>query len=75
MIVYCDLVRDSDSIKHYRIRQGADGRFFIASRTTFSSLPELVAHYSKHSDGLCVNLRRACIHVGEILVNIEIFCS
>jgi len=56
-------IRDNDSIKHYRIRQSEDGRFFIARRTMFSSLPELVAHYSKHSDGLCVNLRRPCLQI------------
>lgn len=57
------IVRDSDSVKHYRIRQSEDGRFFIARRTTFNTLQELVAHYSKLSDGLCVNLRRPCVHV------------
>lgn len=56
-------VRDNDTVKHYRIRQGDDGRFFIARRITFHSLPELVNHYSKTSDGLCVNLRRPCVHV------------
>ena len=59
------LVRDNDTIKHYRIRQGEDGRFYIARRTTFQSLPELVSHYSKMSDGLCVNLRRPCVHVSK----------
>ena len=27
----------------------------------FGSIPELVAHYSKKSDGLCVNLRTTCL--------------
>jgi fyn-related kinase len=57
------LVRDNDSIKHYRIRQTDDARFYIARRTTFDSLPELVIHYSRISDGLCVNLRKPCVHV------------
>jgi hypothetical protein len=57
------LVRDNDSVKHYRIRQSEDGRFYIARRTTFNNLLELVTHYSKLSDGLCVNLRRPCVHV------------
>ena len=61
------LVRDNDSIKHYRIRQGDDSRFYIARRTTFHSLPDLVNHYSKMSDGLCVNLRRPCVHVRSLL--------
>ncbi|CAF4540804.1 unnamed protein product [Rotaria sp. Silwood1] len=55
--------RDNDSVKHYRIRQCEDGRFYIARRTTFNTLPELVTHYSKMSDGLCVNLRRPCVHI------------
>ncbi|CAF3901876.1 unnamed protein product [Rotaria magnacalcarata] len=56
-------IRDTDSVKHYRIRQSEDGRFYIARRTTFTTLPELVIHYSKVSDGLCVNLRRPCVHI------------
>lgn len=39
------------------------GGFFIARRTTFRTLQELVDHYSKDPDGLCVNLRKACIQV------------
>ncbi len=57
------LVRDNDSIKHYRIRQTEDGRYYIARRITFSSLTDLVTHYSRISDGLCVNLRKPCVHV------------
>jgi len=59
-------VRDNDSIKHYRIRQIDDGRFYIARRTTFDTLQDLVAHYSRISDGLCVNLRKPCVHVGHV---------
>ncbi|CAF4985014.1 unnamed protein product, partial [Rotaria socialis] len=55
--------RDNDSIKHYRIRQTDDNRCYIARRITFRSLPELVSHYSKTSDGLCVNLRKPCVHI------------
>ncbi|OXA60749.1 tyrosine-protein kinase Src42A [Folsomia candida] len=56
-------VRDGDTVKHYRIRQLDDGGFFIARRTTFRTLQELVDHYSKDADGLCVNLRKPCIQV------------
>ncbi|CAF1098865.1 unnamed protein product [Adineta steineri] len=55
--------RDNDSVKHYRIRQSEDGRYYIARRTTFTNLPELVIHYTKTSDGLCVNLRQPCVHI------------
>lgn len=58
-------VRDGDTVKHYRIRQLDEGGFFIARRTTFRTLQELVEHYSKDADGLCVNLRKPCIQVGD----------
>lgn len=44
------------SIKHYRIRPLDQGGYFIARRTTFASLVELVKHYSRDADGLCVTL-------------------
>ena len=56
-------VRDGDTVKHYRIRQLDEGGFFIARRTTFRTLQELVDHYSRDSDGLCVNLRKPCVQV------------
>jgi fyn-related kinase len=39
------------------------GGFFIARRTTFRTLQELVDHYSRDADGLCVNLRKPCIQI------------
>jgi len=56
-------VRDGDTVKHYRIRQLDEGGFFIARRTTFRTLQELVDHYSRDPDGLCVNLRQPCVQV------------
>ena len=56
-------VRDEETVKHYRIRQLDDGGFFIARRTTFRTLQELVEHYGRDADGLCVNLRAPCIRV------------
>ena len=56
-------VRDGDTVKHYRIRQLDEGGFFIARRTTFRTLPDLVEHYSRDADGLCVNLRKPCVKV------------
>jgi fyn-related kinase len=58
-------VRDGDTVKHYRIRQLDEGGFFIARRTTFRTLQELVEHYSRDADGLCVNLRKPCVQVGN----------
>lgn len=59
-------VRDGDTVKHYRIRPLDEGGFFIARRTTFRTLQELVDHYSRDADGLCVNLRKPCIQVHRI---------
>jgi fyn-related kinase len=59
-------VRDGDTVKHYRIRQLDEGGFFIARRTTFRTLQELVEHYSKDPDGLCVNLCKPCVQVSHI---------
>lgn len=56
-------VRDGDTVKHYRIRQLDDGGFFISRRTTFTTLQQLVEHYSADADGLCVNLRKPCIQI------------
>ncbi|XP_056637924.1 tyrosine-protein kinase Src42A isoform X1 [Diorhabda sublineata] len=56
-------VRDGDTVKHYRIRQLDEGGFFIARRTTYRTLQELVQHYSKDADGLCVNLCKPCVQV------------
>ncbi len=56
-------VRDDNTVKHYRIRQLDEGGFFIARRTTFRTLQELVEHYSRDADGLCINLRMPCVQV------------
>ena len=66
-VLECFTVRDGDTVKHYRIRQLDEGGFFIARRITFRSLAELVDHYSRDADGLCVNLRKACSQVSIVL--------
>ncbi|XP_023346655.1 tyrosine-protein kinase Src42A isoform X2 [Eurytemora carolleeae] len=60
-------VRDGDTVKHYRIRQLDEGGFFIARRTTFRTLQELVEHYARESDGLCVNLKKPCVQIEKPL--------
>lgn len=60
---YMFKVKDGDTVKHYRIRQLDEGGFFIARRTTFRTLQDLVEHYGKDPDGLCVNLRKPCVQV------------
>ncbi len=66
-------VRDGDTVKHYRIRQLDEGGFFIARRTSFRTLQELVEHYGRDADGLCVNLRKSCIQVFPQIKSIPLF--
>ncbi|XGW22955.1 hypothetical protein V3C99_005303 [Haemonchus contortus] len=54
-------IREEDCIKHYRIRQLDQGGYFIARRRPFSTLEELIAHYSVDPDGLCVKLTKPCV--------------
>ncbi len=56
-------LRDGDTVKHYRIRQLDQGGYFIARRSTFNTLSDLVKHYTVEADGLCVNLRNPCVLV------------
>ncbi|XP_053565522.1 tyrosine-protein kinase Blk [Bombina bombina] len=58
-------VRDNDPsrgdiIKHYKIRTLDGGGYYISPAFTFSSLQELVQHYSIKSDGLCQKLTQPC---------------
>lgn len=55
-------LRDTNSVKHYRIRRlDQDGTYYIARRLTFKTLNELVEYYSKLADGLCVQLGDPCV--------------
>ncbi|XP_063771168.1 tyrosine-protein kinase Blk isoform X2 [Pseudophryne corroboree] len=58
-------VRDKDAtrgdiIKHYKIRMLDNGGCYISPVLTFTSLQELVKHYSKTADGLCRKLEKPC---------------
>ncbi|XP_008053461.1 tyrosine-protein kinase FRK [Carlito syrichta] len=56
-------VLDGGVVKHYRIRRLDEGGFFLTRRRTFSTLSELVSHYTKTSDGLCVKLGKPCLKI------------
>ncbi|KAM5163082.1 tyrosine-protein kinase Blk [Mantella aurantiaca] len=58
-------VRDKDTgrgdlVKHYKIRMLDDGGYYISPTLTFSSLQDLVKHYSEKADGLCRKLENPC---------------
>ena len=56
-------VRDTERVRHYKIRQLQHGRFFITRRIHFPTIQDLVAHYQGQADGLCVNLRAPCCNL------------
>ncbi|XP_035236737.1 src-like-adapter 2 [Anguilla anguilla] len=53
------------SVKHYRIHQLQNGWYYISPRLTFSSLTQLVDHYSEVADGLCCLLGEPCFIFGS----------
>ena len=58
---YALSVRDGDQVKHYKIKQSDNKEFYIAPRSMFKSLQDLVTHYQQQADGLCVNLKKPCV--------------
>ena len=53
-------IRDTDKVRHYRIRRLDDGGFCVVARNIFNAIPELVQYYEKQADGLCINLKAPC---------------
>ncbi|XP_069751169.1 proto-oncogene tyrosine-protein kinase LCK-like isoform X2 [Narcine bancroftii] len=52
--------QQGDVVKHYKIRSLDKGGYYISPRITFSTLHELVDHYSYNVDGLCQLLKKPC---------------
>ncbi|XP_066556114.1 tyrosine-protein kinase FRK isoform X2 [Amia ocellicauda] len=52
-------VLDITAVKHYRLRRLDSGGYFLSRRNVFSTLRELIEHYSNH-EGLCVCLGEPC---------------
>ncbi|XP_066532663.1 tyrosine-protein kinase FRK [Hoplias malabaricus] len=53
-------VLDSGRVKHYKIRRTENGRCFVSKSRDFLTLKDLVQHYSRNQDGLCVRLGLPC---------------
>ncbi|RWS03068.1 tyrosine-protein kinase Src64B-like protein [Dinothrombium tinctorium] len=49
-----------DHIKHYKIKTLDNGGYYVTTRKTFSTLPELIAFYSEEANGLCCKLLKSC---------------
>ena len=60
---YALSMKDGDMVKHYKIRVTESGGFFIAHNNPFTTLSDLVQHYSKKADGLCDTLKKPCVKV------------
>ena len=54
-------VRDTEYVKHYRIRKRDNCGYFVTLRITFEDLASLVSYYRQQSDGLCITLGDACL--------------
>ena len=53
-------IRDAKKVRHHRIQKLDSEGYFVTPQVTFTSIPELVAYYSKPSNGL---LKNPCIVV------------
>ncbi|KAG2460873.1 LCK kinase, partial [Polypterus senegalus] len=58
-------IRDFDSnqgdhVKHYKIRNLDSGGYYITPRISFSTLRDLVQHYTRNAEGLCTRLTKHC---------------
>lgn len=58
--MYSLSLKHEDDVKHYRIKPFDEGGFYINKKVVFSTIYDLVEHYSRNADGLCINLREAC---------------
>ncbi|XP_034017985.1 tyrosine-protein kinase SRK2 [Thalassophryne amazonica] len=53
-------VLDSGKVKHYKLKKLENGSYYVSRAKTFTTLKELVNHYSRNADGLCVLLAEPC---------------
>ena len=69
---YVFAVRDRDTVKHYLITPLPEGGYCVPlSKIIFHTLYELVEHYSRDADGMCVNLRKPCSQVCGLECNMH----
>ncbi|XP_031141528.1 tyrosine-protein kinase SRK2 [Sander lucioperca] len=53
-------VLDNGKVKHYKLKKLENGHYYVSRIRSFATLEELVEHYSKMADGLCVRLGEPC---------------
>ena len=54
-------IRDTEKVRHYRIRRLDVEGFFVTRRVTFETISELIQYYKQQADGLCINLKAPCL--------------
>ena len=54
-------IRDHERVRHYRIKRLENGTFFVTRRITFDTIQDLMCYYQEQADGLCSNLKYACL--------------
>ena len=52
-------IKFANEVRHYRIMHSKIG--YHISDLVFESIPQLVAHFSENSNGLCINLKKPCL--------------
>ena len=58
---YALALRDTEKVRHYRIRRLDVGGFFIVPQVTFETILKLVDYYKEQADELCINLKAPCV--------------
>ncbi|XP_040920605.1 tyrosine-protein kinase SRK2 [Toxotes jaculatrix] len=53
-------VLDCGRVKHYKLKKTDNGQYFVSRTRSFPTLKQLVEHYSRQADGLCVRLGEPC---------------
>ena len=54
-------VRDTERVRHYKIKRLEDGSFTLTGKIPFRTLPELVNHHKVEAGGLCSTLQNPCL--------------
>ena len=67
--ITCLSVLDNGKVKHYKLRKLDNGHYFVSRTKSFETLKELVEHYSRQADGLCVRLGEPCKKVKHTELN------
>ncbi|XP_061565492.1 tyrosine-protein kinase TXK isoform X1 [Cololabis saira] len=63
--VYTKTSSPTGDIRHYQIKKNDDGKFFLAEKFTFSSIPDVIHYHEHNAGGLVTRLRYAVGPMGR----------